>query len=174
MNYEIITINVLGFVNSIIVSIFILLFGFLIAKIGEKVSNFLLSELRIKKILKEGFNTNINFNRIISKSIYYVLSLMTVYLALESINLSLFVIILWFSFILIVIVLSISLDIKDIILNFYYGFRLNNKILRVGNNINTKYVKGKILERSFLGIRVQHKLEILKLPNIYLVKEFSK
>lgn len=157
--------------NKVAVSLFILFFGFVFAKLTQKISRFIIYELKIKKFLKIGFKFNINVEEIVSKSLYYIIFLITMYLSLKNLEIELIGIILFLLLLIIIFTLSIIFDIKDLILNFFYGLTLKNK-LKKGQKISTKILDGKIIKKKSTGIIISEKNDRLYIPNIFLKEGF--
>jgi hypothetical protein len=153
--------------NTIIVSFYIIFVGLLFASVFEKFTRFILGELRINKFLKQGFNFKINIEKIVSKSVYYFFFIFTIILSLNNIGLTWYVVLSWSLFIIVIFSLSLALDLKDAIINFYYGLKLKDKI-RKGNFIETEIISGKVVKKNLVSVTILFDGEEHYIPNIFL------
>ncbi|MBR9676187.1 hypothetical protein GOV05_04205 [Candidatus Woesearchaeota archaeon] len=158
--------------NKVLVALFILFFGFLIAKIIEKFVYFILKELRLNTFIKWGLGYRIDAEKLISRNLYLVLFLLTIFLSLNSLGIAWYVLVVWIFFVLIVFAVSVLLDLKDSLLNFYHGTRINKKRLRPGVVVEAKNIKGKVVKKTLFGISILYR-EIHYVPYIFLKEGYK-
>lgn len=157
--------------NTIIVSFYIIFVGLLFASVFEKFTRFILGELRINKFLKESLDFKINLEKIISKSVYFIFFVFTIILSLNNIGLAWYVILGWSLFIIVIFSLSLALDVKDALINFYYGIKLKDKI-RKGDIIETDIISGEVVKKNLFSVTILFNNEEHYIPNIFLTKGY--
>ena len=119
---------------------------------------------------------NIRLERIISGLVAFIIYFFSVIIALNQVGL-LSIIIQWLSYaVVIAILISLTLGLRDIIPNLFAGLSLKRKLkLRVGKKINVGTVKGKISKLNSLYVHVVTKdEEIILVPYSQLMKEKTK
>ncbi|PLW79914.1 hypothetical protein C0585_05400 [Candidatus Woesearchaeota archaeon] len=160
------------FFNKILISLFILFFGFLVGNIAEKFIRFTLRELRVNIFLKKGFKFRINAEKWLSLTAYYIIFFVTIYYSLQILGMTNLFLFAWIIFIMFVFLLSLVLDVKDAIINLYYFPALRTKIVK-GNIIEAECIKGEVMMTSIFGIYVKENEDIHYIPNNFLIKGYS-
>lgn len=155
--------------NNILTSLFILFFGFLFADILKKFTLFILNELRLNKSLKGIIDLDLEKN--ISSLIYYIIFFSSIFLSLQNIGITGYLLLVWSLFIAIVFAISFILDLKDGLINIFYWNRFRNEIKK-GSRIKTDVITGKIIKHSIFGITVIENKEEHYIPNKFLINGF--
>lgn len=144
------------FFSKLIVAFIILLFGFIIGKIVGKTIYKILSELEINKLVKKTTRTNINLEKIISEIFKYTIYFIALILSLERVGWTPIILYFVAGSILVALLISFSLVIKDFVPNFFSGMSIMKKgFLKVGDHIRIEKVSGTILKISFTETRIK-------------------
>ncbi len=156
--------------NKIAVTVLIILVGFIIGRIIGRLILRILNEFEIDKLVKKG-NSSIALS--ISQVIEYIIYAITICIALDSLGILAYVLIAVVSVILLVLVVSALLGFKDFVPNFLCGLWLRRKqIIKKDNYVNLGDIRGKVIKRGLLGVKVKTKSEdIISIPNLAVLKK---
>ena len=116
-----------GFLTKIIVAVIILLIGFILGRIISKLVQKLLHELEVDKILKKAAHIRISIEELISHITAYFVYFIAIIMALKQIGLATDVLNIVSWAIMIIIIVSFFLGIKDFIPNVMAGFTIHRK-----------------------------------------------
>jgi len=160
------------FMLKVVTAVIILLVGFVIGRIAGKLILKLLKEIDFDKTIKKTTGYEGSTARIISRSLSYLIYFLSILVALESLGLSAFILNMILLAIIMIIVISFLLAIKDFIPNFIAGFTVRrNNLFNKGDKIKVGSVEGKILKISLLDTHVvTPKKDLVVVPNSYFTK----
>lgn len=160
------------FINKILTPIIILLIGFIIARLISKFAKKILSEIELNNILKKATGFKPKFEEAISNVIRYFIYFITLAIALDQVGITGVVIYMVSGAILIVLIITILLGIKDFIPNLISGLSLIRAgFINQGDNIKVKDLEGKIIKISLTETRIKTKKgDIINIPNSHLTK----
>jgi len=155
-----------------LIALIILLIGFIIAKILGRLLQRVLHEIELNKIIKKITWLKINIEQIVSIFLTYFIYFLTIIMALNQIGLTTTVLNMLSAAILIIIVISIFLSIKDSVPNAIIGFSiLRRGNIKEGDYIKTKDVAGRVEKITLTEVQLKtRKGDIIHIPNSILAK----
>jgi len=111
--------------------------------------------------------------RAIGKAIAYFIYFIAIIIALNQIGLTTTILYMISAAVLIIIVISIALGVKDFIPNILAGIHLHRKdIIKEGDKIKVKGTEGKVISVELTETKLKTKKgDIIIIPNSMLVKE---
>ncbi len=148
------------------VAILILLAGFIIGKLVGNIIQRALIEIRIDKYLRLS-GLKFSLSKFISKLISYIIYFIAIVMSLNSIGLTTAILNMISGAVILIIVISFILAVKDFFPNLIAGIRIkNNKMFIEGDEIQIKEVRGRIISLGLLDTRLLtiHKEEVI-IPN---------
>jgi small conductance mechanosensitive channel len=156
--------------NKIAVTVLIILVGFIIGRIIGKLIFRLLQELEVDSLVKKG-KSSIALS--ISQVIEYVIYVVTICIALDSLGILAYVLIAIVAIIILVLIVSALLGFKDFVPNFLCGLWLRKKkIIKADNYVNLGDIRGKVMKRGILGVKIKTKSDdIISIPNLTVLKK---
>ncbi|MBU0666361.1 MAG: mechanosensitive ion channel domain-containing protein [Nanoarchaeota archaeon] len=160
------------FLVKMVSGIIILLIGFIIGKIISKVINKILHEVDLDKGFKKTTGFEFSIENTISKIIAYLIYFIAIVMALNTIGLTTFVLNMLFGAIIIIVVISFILAIKDFVPNFISGYVLKKRgYFEPGIRIKIKDLEGVIIKVSLLetSIKTPNKDTVI-IPNAIFTK----
>lgn len=157
--------------SKFLIAILIMLIGFIIGKLTEKILYKILSELQLNNILKK-IKVNANFERILSSFATYFIFFISVIAALNQMGVTRAILNVLSIGIILVIIISAILGIKDFFPSFFAGLHIYKKnLLAIGDSIKYKQIEGEIIEMTLLETVIQTKSkDIIYIPNVNLIK----
>ena len=168
-------INILKTIESyaynIIISIVILLAGFGMGMIVKKILQRILKELELNKIMAK-VNVTYDLEKIISNIVSYVIYLFTIVLVLDQLGLKSVVLYLLVGAILMLIILTSLVGLKDVIPNFI-GWLLIQKRnnIKEGYRIDIKEIYGVVERIGYLETEIRtERGDLLYVPNSLFMK----
>ncbi|MBW2982099.1 mechanosensitive ion channel family protein [Candidatus Woesearchaeota archaeon] len=160
------------FFIKFIVSIIILLIGFIIGRTVEKILQKILHEVELNKNIKKA-GIKFPIENIISSFTKYFIYFIAVIWALTELGLTTTVLNMISAVILVLILISLVLAIKDFIPNIIAGFFIHRKrMFKQGDNITVKDLKGIIQKITLTETEIKtEKGDIIYIPNSIIKKE---
>lgn len=161
-----------GFLSKFIVALIILLIGFILGKIAGRLLQNVLHELEINKFIKKAVRIKISLEEIIGHITQYFIYFIFIIIALEKVGISTVAFNLLAGAIILIIVLSVFLGIKDFIPNFIAGMILHYKgSIIEGDEIELNGMKGTVVHINLLETRMETKSgDLLYIPNSSITK----
>jgi len=158
--------------ENILVALIIILIGFIIARVLGKVTAKFLKELEVDKLLKKATGIRFSLEGTITYFVRYFIYFVTIVMALNQIGLTTTLLYMISGAVIILVVLSIFLGIKDFIPNVLAGMFIHRRgFLHVGDKIKFKDIEGKIIKINLVETRVETKSgDIIAIPNSNLTK----
>jgi small conductance mechanosensitive channel len=156
---------------KIIVSFIIVLVGFGIGLFAKKLSLKILKQIELNKILsKVGIRNDVEI--IISSVLSYLIYLITIVFALQELGITSIVLYLVLGAVLMLLVLSFLVGVKDIIPNFIAWLIIQSKSkIKVGRKIEVKEISGTVEKVGYLETEIKTgRGDILYVPNRLFIK----
>jgi len=158
--------------GKIVLAILIFLIGFVVGKFAERFLIKILKEVELNKIIKQTTGFRVNLEQILSHTFSYMIYFLAIVAALDQIGLANIVLYLLTGAVILIIIVSFFLAIRDFLPNLISGFYLYKKDgLKEGLKVEIDDVKGTIIKLDLLQIKIETKKgEILYLPNSMVAK----
>ena len=164
-----------SYVYTIVVGIIILLVGFGIGILAKKIAHKVLKELELNKVMgKVGITYNLEGS--VSSILSYVIYLFTVVIFLDQLGLKSIVLYLIVGAVLMLVILTFLVGLKDIIPNFVGWLYIQKKDkLKVGHKVEVKEIAGRIEKIGYLETEIKTDADdILYVPNSLFMKSKFK
>ena len=170
--YDMLTESFSNVFTKFVISVIILLIGFIIGKVLGRVVYQLLHSLDVNEGLHKLTNVKISFEEIVEHFVTYFIYFMTIVMVLQQLGLATTVLNMIAGGVIVIIILSTLLGIKDFIPNAVAGLIIQNKeFLKVGEKIKVKGMQGKIIKLSLVETKIETKDgDIIFIPNSVLTK----
>ena len=166
---------------KIVLAILIFLFGFIFGKIVGRTVYKLLSEFELNKVVKKTTGIKLNLEHLLSNILSYSIYFLALVAALEQVGIANFVLYLVSAAVIIMILTSFFLAIRDFLPDVLAGIYLYRKEeLRKSSKIvmkqhDGKKIKGEIIDMDLLQIKIKtEKEETLNIPNSIVAKSELK
>lgn len=171
INYIVNTLS--GLMTKLIVAVIIILIGFIIGRVLGKLTQKVLHELEIDRILKKKARIKFSVEKAFGRFVAYFIYFLTIIGALNQVGLTTTILHMISAAVLIVIVISIILGIKDFIPNLLAGMHINRQdMIKEGDRIKVRGTEGKVMSIDLTEIKLQtRKGDIIFIPNSILIKE---
>ncbi len=170
-SYEIIQSALSGVITDIIISLIILFVGMILGRIVGRFTQKGLHELELNKLLKAA-RISINLEDLISKFLTYFIYFVAIIMALKNLGIATDILNIFAIAVMVIIVISIFLGIKDFIPNALSGITIYRKeFLKKGDTIKVKGLQGTITEITLVETKIETKgKDIISIPNSTLTK----
>ncbi|MBT3720625.1 mechanosensitive ion channel [archaeon] len=157
-------------------AILIFLVGFILGNISGKLLYKFLKEIEVNSILKNLTGLKLNLDHLISNIISYAIYFLALVAALEQLGIANIILYLLSAAVIIVILVSFFIAIRDFIPNLIAGFYLYSKEkLKDGCKIEVEDIKGTLLHVDLLHVRIKTKNgDIIYIPNSKVIKSKIK
>ena len=137
-------------------AILIFLVGFILGNISGKLLYKFLKEIEVNSILKNLTGLKLNLDHLISNIISYAIYFLALVAALEQLGIANIILYLLSAAVIIVILVSFFIAIRDFIPNLIAGFYLYSKEkLKDGCKIEVEDIKGTLLHVDLLHVRIK-------------------
>jgi small conductance mechanosensitive channel len=158
--------------TKLIIAIIIILIGFIIGKLVSRVVYKILHEFELNKSLKKA-RIRISLEEIISQFLAYFIYFAAIIWALNELGITTTVLNMIAAALLILIIISTLLAIKDFIPNFFAClFIRQRRILKIGSNVEIDKIHGKIKKIGLIETKILTKNgDIIYIPNSILTKK---
>jgi len=166
-----------GLMTRLIAAVIIVLIGFIVGRVLGKLMQKLLHELEVDRILKKTASVKFSIEKAVGKFIAYFIYFLAIILALNQLGLTTTILHMVSAAILIIIILSVVLGIKDFIPNLLAGIQIYRKgMVKEGDFIRVRGTEGEVAGLDITEIKLKTaKGDILYIPNSILIKEdFAK
>ncbi|MFC1648261.1 mechanosensitive ion channel domain-containing protein [Nanoarchaeota archaeon] len=159
-------------IRTILIAIVILLIGLVAGKLISRFVKHLLHQLEADKTFKATTGWKFSIEKTISSFVEYFIYFIVIIMALEKIGITSAVLNMVAGIIILLVLISIVLAIKDFVPNMMAGLILKGKKeYKKGVKIQVKRIEGKIQEIGLLETRVlTSKKDIILIPNSIFVK----
>ena len=163
-----------SYVYIIAISLVILIVGFALGVIAKKILHKVLKEIELNKLmLRIGIMQNVEVG--ISTIISYLIYLVTIVLFLDYLGIKSIVIYIVVGALLMLLILTLAIGLKDIIPNFMgYLFLQKKGLVKEGKIVDVKGISGKVEKIGVLETEIEtEKGDVLYVPNsLFLKSEF--
>jgi small-conductance mechanosensitive channel len=161
-----------GLFYKFLVSILLLLIGFIVGKILGRLIYKFMHSFEVNETFSKLTGTTLKIEEISETFTTYFIYFVTIVIVLQQIGLVSTILHMIAAGIIILIVLSTFLGIKDFIPNAIAGFFINsNKKFKVGQRIKVKGMQGKIIEITLIETKMETPSgDIIFIPNSVLNK----
>jgi small-conductance mechanosensitive channel len=160
------------FYSQIIVALILLFFGLILGKLLGSLVKKILSELRLDRLVKNLTGINLQVESFISSIVKYFTYFVFAVWALEKIGLGSIVLNLLAGGVILIVIVSFLLGIKDFIPNAVAGIFLHVKgIVREDDWIKTDNIEGRIVKVELVDTQLETKnRDMIFVPNSVLAK----
>ncbi len=171
INYVVNTLS--GLMTKLIVAVIIILIGFILGRVVGKLTQKLLHELELDRILKETARIKFSLEKMLGKFIAYFIYFLTIIIALNQIGLTTTILHMISAAVLIIIVISIILGVKEFIPNLLAGIHIHRKaLIKEGDRIRVRGTEGKVISVDMTEVKLKTaKGDMIFMPNSLLIKE---
>lgn len=161
-----------GLYAKIVVSIIILLVGFILGRILGKLTNKVLHEIELNNILKRATKVNVGLEQILGHFVTYFIYFITIVMALSQLGIITTVLQMLSAAVIIIIIVSVLLGIKDFVPNMFAGFYIyRNKFIEVGEAIQVKGIVGEVRDITLVETKLETKSgDVVYIPNSVITK----
>lgn len=161
-----------GVFIDVTISIIIILVGFIIGRIVGKLIQGLFHELELNNILKKATGIKVSFEEIVGRFVSYFIYFIAIIMALNQIGITSAILYIIAGAVMVIVIVSLILAIKDFIPNVIAGFFIHQKRnLKEGDFIKVKKIEGKIIHINLVETRIKTKSnDIIYIPNSLLTK----
>jgi len=159
--------------TKLVVAVIIVLIGLVAGKLLGKLIHKLLHEIELNNLIKKSAGIKISMEEIISSFVTYFIYFIFIVMALNQLGLTTVVLHMISGAILIIIIISIMLSIKDFMPNMFAGFFIHQKrFIKEGDIIKVDNIKGKIVHVNLVETTIETKQgDIIYIPNSLLTKK---
>lgn len=168
--------NLLTFIRPWILNIVLALIVFLLGLIGSKLAKRvllnILQEIEINAILKKTTGIKINVAGYITDFVGYFIIFLAVAFGIELLGWGSIVLYILLSTVMLIIIVSLALGLKDFVPNIISGLVLHRKFsIKIGDYIKVKNVEGEVVQFNLLEVRIRtEKGDEIVIPNSLLTK----
>jgi len=150
--------------------------GFILGKLVERIVFKLLNELEVNRLLKDATGLKVNLDHLISSILAYSIYFLSFVAALEQIGLANIILYLISAAVIIIILVSFFLSIRDFIPNLIAGLYLYRKErLKPGKYVEIDDIKGKLLSIDLIQLKIEAKNgDVINIPNSTVIKSKLK
>ena len=167
-------VEIADFLIRLVVAAVILLGGFIVGKILEKICYKGLHELELDRSLKRA-GVKVALEEWIAHFVKYLIYFVAVIWALAELGLSTVVLSIVFVGAIVLTIIAILLALKDFIPNAFAGYMIyKNDLFKKGDRIKLNGVEGKIEKVGVAETVVKNGKDIIYVPNSILVKKIVR
>ncbi|MCP3682911.1 MAG: mechanosensitive ion channel [bacterium] len=161
-----------GILNNLIIAAIILLIGFIAGRLLGKFVHKLLHEIELNKAIRLSTGIKLSLEEIISTFVSYFTYFVSFVLALDQLGVDTLVFNIIAAGVIVVIVLSALLAVKDFIPNVVAGFFIKQKgLIKKGDKIKFGDLEGKIVQIELIETRLEtKKKDMIFVPNSAILK----
>lgn len=169
------TVNIYNLIaDRLIVAVVIVLVGFILGKIVQKISYRVFHGFEIDEVVKKG-GIKFSIEEILSNILMAIVYVIFFIIALERMGVTSIVLNVVSVFAIVIILVSFLLALKDYLPNAFAGFVIMQKeMYKKGNVIEVNDVKGKVMQISMAETKLETNGDIIFLPNFTILKNKVK
>ncbi len=158
--------------TKFVVAVIIILAGLAIGRVVGKLVQKILSEIELDKLIKKATGIKSRLQELIGMFVTYFIYFIAIVMALGQLGLETYILHILSGAVLLLIVLSIFLGIKDFVPNVMAGMLIHRKgFLKEGDKVQYKDVRGKIIHLNLVETRIETKSgDIIYVPNSLISK----
>ncbi|MFP4423978.1 MAG: mechanosensitive ion channel family protein [Candidatus Woesearchaeota archaeon] len=161
-----------GFLFNLILAAIVLLVGFVIGRMAGKLVQRVLGEIELNHIFKNATGKEFSLEEFVASAVMYLIYFFVIVMALNQLGLTTTILYIISSGIILIVIVSFLLGVRDFIPNMFAGLSLQKKgFLKVGDKIRYKDIEGKIEHLNLVETRLITKDgDVISIPNSVLVK----
>ena len=161
---------------KLILSLIIILSGFVVGKLINKLLSRFLKEIELNSIFKTNFKISFNIEKLIINLITFTIYSLSLIYALYQIGLARIILYILFLIFMLLIVFSMALGIRDFFPNLFGGIQISKKkYFKEGNIIEIDNIKGKVTKLNLFHTEVTTKNgDVIYIPNSLVSKKIIK
>ncbi len=161
-----------GVYLNLVAAAIIVLIGFIVGKIASKLVYKILRELEIRSVLKQA-RIHAPVERYVSKGVAYLIYFIAVIMALNQLKIGTLILSIIVGAVLIVLVISFILSIKDFVPNLTAGISLYRAgLIKKGDTIEAHGVAGIVRDITLTKTKVETKEgDLVYIPNAAIIKQ---
>ncbi len=164
-----------GLFTKIMISAIFLIFGLVIGRLAGNFTKRILKEIELNKILKKTANINMEMEDLVGQVVSYIIYFFAVLMALSQLGITTTVLTVIAIGVVVIIVLTFILGVKDFIPNMIAGIMINkNKLFKEGDVIDVAGVKGKVIHLKLIETEIKSKNDSIFIPNSTILKNRLK
>ena len=169
---ELYSVIALDLYKNILIATVTLLIGFVVGKILGKLVERFLDELDLNKFFRK-FDVRISMSELVGILVTYVIYAIAIASALKQLHLTSTVLSVIQAILLLALVVSILLGLKDFLPNLFAGFFIaSSAIIKVGDYIKVNSAEGQVIRRGLVETLIQTKQgDVIYIPNASLIKQ---
>jgi small-conductance mechanosensitive channel len=162
-------------ISKILVAVIVLLVGFIVGKLAGKTLQWLLRALELNRRCRELLGLQWRVEQFLSGLLAGAIYFIVIIMALTVLGLSKIIALLLSVSVIVLIVSTILLSIKDFVPNYVDGFRLRKR-LHEGDTVVIDETTGNIKEMTWTDVKIVAQTgDVLYIPNsLFLKKGFKK
>ena len=162
-----------GIFTKIVVAIITLLIGFIIGKILGRLLQKVLHEFELDKALKHSAGIHISIEHFLGSFLTYFIYFITIIISLNQLGLTTAIINMISGAIILLVIISLLLAIKDFVPNMVSGLFIYQKgIIKRGDLIAFDKIKAKVIDTTFIETKLESKSgDTIYIPNSLLIKK---
>lgn len=155
--------------NEIAVTALIILVGFIVGRIVGRLVFRVLNEFEVDALFRRGSSVEHGVSQVLEYVIYTV----TICIALDNLGILVHVLLGLLGLVLLIVLVSALLGFKDSVPNFLCGLWIRRQgFVRAGSYAGFGNIRGRVIKRGLLGIRVQTKSkDLISVPNLTVLKK---
>jgi len=159
--------------TKLVVAVIIVLIGLVLGKILGKFVQKALHEIELNKIIKKAAGIKASVEEIISTSLSYFIYFIFIVMALNQLGITTVVLHMISGAILIIIIISILLSIKDFMPNMFAGLFIHQiRFIKEGDILKVDNTEGKVVHINLVETKIETKHgDIIYIPNSLLTKK---
>ena len=161
-----------GWVSTFVVAVVVLFVGFIIGKLGGRLVYKFLHSFDVNENLRKLTGVKVQLEEISEIFTTYFIYFVTIVTVLQQIGIATTILHMIAAGVLIIIILSTFLGVKDFIPNAIAGFFVHKKkLVRVGEVIKVKGMQGKVVSISLVETKMETKGgDVIFIPNSVLTR----
>ena len=158
------------------IAILILLIGFILGKLVSRFVLRVLNELYLDKALKKTVGIKLSVSKLLSGFSAFIVYFVTIILFLNSLGLTTAILNAIAIGVILLVVISIALAVKDFAPNLVAGLAIHKKgRIKIGDQIEMQGISGKVVEVSLLDTQIRtSSRDVVFIPNATLMKNVLK
>ena len=170
--YDYLQASYMGWLSKFVVAVVVLFVGFILGKLAGRLVYKFLHSFDINENLKKLTGVKVQVEEILEIFTTYFIYFITIVTVLQQVGIATTILHMIAAGVLIIIILSTFLGIKDFIPNAIAGFFVQKKkLVRIGETIKVKGMQGKIVGISLVETKMETKQgDIIFIPNSVLTK----
>lgn len=161
-----------GVLVNLLLAVVILLIGFVVARMAAKITERVLGEIELNRLLKNSTRIDVSAEQFITSTVRYLIYFFVIIMALNQIGLTTTILYIISSAIILILIVSFILALRDFIPNMFAGLSIQKKgFITKGDRIHFRDVEGTIEYLNLVETRIKtDKGDIISVPNALLAK----